>query len=345
VRVLITADPFLPVPPLRYGGIERIVAGLAEGLRGLGVEVGLLAHRDSAQPVDWFAPWPGASAPDAPGPIRHMRAMTRAVAAFEPDLVHSYSRLAYLAGVLPRRLAKLMSYQRHPSRRTVAAARLLAGGTLQFTGCSAHIATLGRRGGGTWHAIPNFVDTDRFRHSAVVTPDAPAVFLSRVESIKGAHLAIEMARRAGRRLLIAGNLPEAGHELEYARSLVMPWFGRDGIEYVGEVDDAAKVELLGSALCLLVPIQWNEPFGIVFAEALACGTPIVSCPRGALPEIVQAGYNGFLVESIEDGVAALARVPSLSRAACRESAERNYSRQVVVPQYASLYRRMLPHAR
>jgi glycosyltransferase involved in cell wall biosynthesis len=109
--------------------------------------------------------------------------------------------------------------------------------------------------------------------------------------------------------------------------------GRGGGEYIGPVDDAQKNELLGRAAALLVPVQWDEPFGIVFVEALACGTPVISCPSGALPEIVEHGVNGFLVEKPEGLAGAVARVGSIQRTKCRASAEALFSRERVCQAY------------
>ena len=169
--------------------------------------------------------------------------------------------------------------------------KLAAPEVLRFTGCSDYIAACGRRAGGDWQGIPNFFEIDALKFSPTVAPDAPLCFLSRVESIKGAHWAIEIARRTGHRLVIAGNHADSGAEGDYWRKEIEPWIGRDGIEYVGPVDDAQKNKVLGEARAMVVPIQWDEPFGIVFAEALACGTPVISCPRGSLPEIVRPGHR------------------------------------------------------
>jgi glycosyltransferase involved in cell wall biosynthesis len=230
-----------------------------------------------------------------------------------------------------------MSYQREPSLRSTALALRLSGGHVQFSGCSGYIAALGSRAGGAWHAIPNFVDLDKFPFVPNVAPDAPLVFLSRVESIKGAHWAIEIARRSGRPLVIAGNRVDHGDGARYFDEQIAPALGRDGISYVGAVDDVAKARLLGAAAAMVVPIQWDEPFGIVFAEALACGTPVISCPRGALPEIVEHGRHGFLIDSIDAGIHAVAQLDALDRADCRTRAEEHYSRSVVGDQYATLY--------
>jgi glycosyltransferase involved in cell wall biosynthesis len=172
----------------------------------------------------------------------------------------------------------------------------------------------------------------------IVASDAPLVFLSRVESIKGADLAIAIARRSGVRLVIAGNHAESGPEAEYWRHKIVPEIGRDGIEYVGPVDDLQKDELLGRARAMLVPIQWNEPFGIVFVESLACGTPVIACPTGALPEIVRSGQEGFLITTAEEGSEAVRRLGEIDRAACRDRAERHFSVDGVADRYVELYR-------
>jgi glycosyltransferase involved in cell wall biosynthesis len=338
MRILLTADPELPVPPRTYGGIERVVADLATGLRHHGHAVGLAAHPDSAVAVDAFFPWPGAASRNLRDTIRNARALVRAARTFRPDAVHSFSRLMYLLPLLPGRLPKVMSYQRHPSTRTTRWARRLAGRTLRFTGCSEHICRLGRRAGGVWEAVPNFVDLNKYEFRPRVPVDAPLVFLSRVEQIKGAHVAIAVARRAGRRLVIAGN--HASDDTPSGRywcERIQPHLGRNGIEYVGPIDNGRKNELLGRAAAMIVPVQWDEPFGIVFAEALACGTPVISCPRGALPEIVRDGKEGFLAAT-EDALATAAlRVGEIDRAACRARAESAFSSERAIPRYERLY--------
>ena len=217
--------------------------------------------------------------------------------------------------------------------------KLAAPGVLSFTGCSDYIAGLGRQAGGDWVGIPNFAEMDALKFSPTVAADAPLVFLSRVEHIKGAHWAIEIARRTGQRLVIAGNHSDSGPEGEYWREKILPEIGRDGVEYVGAVNDAQKNKLLGEARAMIVPIQWNEPFGIVFAESLACGTPVISCPRGSLTEIVRPGIEGFLIKSIEEGCEAVGKLGAIDRAACRRRAEEAYSPDAVVTRYLDLYAR------
>ena len=340
MRILLTVDPEIPVPPPHYGGIERIVDGVATELRLRGHAVGLVAHPDSTCQVERLFAWPRGGSGGLRNGLRNSLALLDAVRQFRPGVVHSFSRLAYLLPLLALRIPSIMSYQRHTGGRKLAFAQALGGRSFEFTALSEFIAAMGRRGGGRWSVIPNFSDTGFYRFEPAVPADAPLVFLSRIERIKGAHTAIEIAARAGRRLIIAGNRVETGEGPAYWREEIEPHLSPGKVDYVGPVNDAQKNELLGGAAAMLVPIEWDEPFGIVFAEALACGTPVISCPRGALPEIVVPGEHGFLVQSIDEAVAAVAALPGISRTACRVRCEQLFSRNVVVGQYEALYRRL-----
>jgi glycosyltransferase involved in cell wall biosynthesis len=141
----------------------------------------------------------------------------------------------------------------------------------------------------------------------------------------------------GRRLLIAGNHGTNGEEGRYWREEILPHLGSDGVEYVGAVNDEQKNELFGKAAALLVPIEWDEPFGIVFAEALACGTPVISSPRGALPEIVRRGVDGFLVSSVEEACGAVNNLSKISRGDCRQRVEQCFSSSVIARAYERMY--------
>lgn len=341
MRILLSADPELPVPPARYGGIERIVDALVSAFRAAGHEVGLVAHPDSRSSAHRLFAWPGRRSRSRLDTLRNILALRRAVHAFRPDVLHSFSRVAYLLPLLRSPLPKVMSYQRHTGGRSVTLAARLGGPHLHFTGCSDFISAQGRRAGGTWTTIPNFVDPARYTFVPHVAPDAPLVFLSRVESIKGPDLAIAIARAAGRRLVLAGNHAVDGPERHFWDTRIAPELGRDGVEWIGEVDDAQKNTILGRAAALLLPIQWDEPFGIVYAEALACGTPILTCPRGAAPKIVESGRTGFFLSSVTDGVDFVRRIPELDRAACRRDAETRFSVDVCAQRYLALYRSLL----
>jgi len=334
MRIALTADPELPVPPRLYGGIERIIDMLAQGLTNRGHDVSLFAHPESASAGRLNA-WPGASSRSTTDSLRNALALGRAVVVGKFDIIHSFSRIAYLAPILPLEVPKIMSYQREISPRTVGLGHTLSRGSLSFTAIS-HWMMEPVRHIGRWDMIPNGVPLDRYDFRAEVAPDAPLVFLGRIEEIKGPHLAIEIARRAGRKLIIAGNIP---HEKRaWVEAHVLPHVDGDQVRYIGPVDDAQKNDLLGHAAAFLMPILWEEPFGIVMAEALACGTPVLALRRGAVPEVVEDGVSGFVRDSLDDLVNSVKGLSSLDRRACRLRVKRSYSDAAVVLAYEMLYR-------
>ena len=339
MKIALTADPELPVPPELYGGIERIVDMLARGLVARGHEVTLFAHRDSHS-AGRLVPWPGRRSTDLGATLVNAATLARVQFASRFDLVHSFSRIAYMMPILPWRVPKLMTYQRAVTPRTVRLGYRLSRGSLGFTAISdwmmqevKHI--------GSWTVIPNGVPLDTYRFAAAVAEDAPLVFLGRVEEIKGPHLAIEIARKSGRRLIIAGNIPE--DKRAWVDAHVLSQVDGERIRYIGPVNDAEKNQLLGTAAAFLMPILWDEPFGIVMAEAMACGTPVLGLARGAVCEVVADGVTGFVGDNVEGLVAAVARLGEISRVACRARVEQLYSDQAVVEAYERLYQaRLLP---
>lgn len=335
LRILMTADPELPVPPRLYGGIERIVDLLVTGLIDRGHDVTLVAHRDSTTPAT-LVPYGTTHGGGAAAIARHAATVTRAVLRVRPDVVHSFGRVAYLAPLLPWRVPKIMSYQRAVTPATVRWATRVSR-SMTWAACSRHIAAPVDHLG-AWRVIDNAVPVDRFRFTPTVSDDAPLVFLGRLEEIKGAHLAIQVARDAGRRLLIAGNVPTDDQSRTYFRDHVEPHIDGTSVVYYGPVDDAQKSVLLSECAALLMPILWDEPFGIVMAEALACGTPVIGLSRGAVPEVIDDGLTGFVCATVPAMVAAVSRLGELSRARCRQTAEVRFSQEALVNGYESLYR-------
>ena len=340
MKIALTADPELPVPPELYGGIERVVDMLARGLAARGHEVTLFAHPDSRS-AGRLVPWPGRRSTDLFASLVNAATLARGQFETRFDLVHSFSRIAYMMPILPCRVPKLMTYQRAVTPRTVKLGYQLSRGSLGFTAISdwmmqevKHI--------GSWTVIPNGVPLDTYQFVAEVEEDAPLVFLGRVEEIKGPHLAIEIARRSGRRLIIAGNIPDDKRAWVEANVLCAV----DGvrIRYIGPVNDREKNQLLGSAAAFLMPILWDEPFGIVMAEAMACGTPVLGLARGAVCEVVADGVTGFVRDDVAGLIAGVARLGEISRAACRARVEKLYSDQAVVDAYERLYRARLQPA-
>jgi glycosyltransferase involved in cell wall biosynthesis len=217
---------------------------------------------------------------------------------------------------------------------------LLSRGTLSFTACGAHLIRQWQSDP-LFHVIYNGVPLAKYRFEEKVEPDAPLMYLGRVEEIKGVHLAIEVAQKSGRRLLIAGNVPEAEHHRRYFAERVRPHLKDGTINYVGPVDDVTKNQLLGQSAALLMPLLWEEPFGIVMAEALACGTPVIGLRRGSVPEIVEDGVNGFVCDSVEGMITRIRRIREIDRRASRRIAEERFSDRVIVEQYEGLYRKLV----
>jgi glycosyltransferase involved in cell wall biosynthesis len=162
-------------------------------------------------------------------------------------------------------------------------------------------------------------------------------FLGRTSPEKGLPRAIEIARRAGRRLVIAAKIyPE---EQAYFDHTIAPLLrASPGVEFIGEVGGAAKDAFLGGADALLFPIDWPEPFGLVMIEALACGTPVIAWRNGSVPEVIEDGVTGFVVDSVEQAVRAVLRVGTLSRRACRLAFEARYDAARMTSDYLEVYR-------
>jgi glycosyltransferase involved in cell wall biosynthesis len=344
MRIAVTVDPYLPVPPKLYGGIERIVDFLVRELCKRGHRVTLIAHPESETPARLI---PYGIPPHRGRAVRFRELVQLATRLWkirkEIDVVHSFGRMASLAPILPSsRIVKIQSYQRAVPWRGVRRAMRLAGKTLSFTGCSASLFDdLPNQGGaaaGEWRAIYNGIEVDNYRPSAAVSPTAPFVFLGRLERIKGVHHAIEISRLAGRGLVIAGNRVDDSGEPNYFDREIGPHLDGVHVRYVGPVDDKQKNELLGKAYALLMPVEWEEPFGIVMAEALACGTPVLGFPRGSVPEVVKPGFNGFLANDVESLAQFAPQIPELDRLAIRVDCVSRFGRDVIVDQYESLYR-------
>jgi glycosyltransferase involved in cell wall biosynthesis len=336
-NILMIADPGLPVPPVTYGGIERIVAMLAEGLAGHGWDVTLACHPESTCAVERV-------------PLRHpsIRAGARlrnalAILTHKPgrfDLIHSFAHFDMLAALWPLSFPKVQSFQSFPpwdafQKRL----RVIPRRNFHITVCGKHMVPR-FDGIAPCVAIHNGVVPDSFDFIETAADDAPLVFLGRIEPIKGTHHAIHVARVTGRRLVVAGNISETAEAKSYFEQQIAPFLS-DRIEYIGPVDDVRKNRLLGGAAAMLMPIEWDEPFGIVMAESLACGTPVIGFARGALPEIVDHGITGFHATTVEDLVDGVGKLGYIARRACRDAVECRFSAKGIIKQYSDFYSSLL----
>lgn len=334
MKILLINDPGIPVPPQNYGGIERIVHQLANEYTRLGHEVTLLAGPDSycnAKTITF-----------GKNDLNKSRWQVAKEILFvwwflirnhsKYDVVHSFGRLVYLLPILNKSVKKIMSYQREVTVKNIQLIHKLPHRNLYFTGCSDYIS---KKQGlvGNWHTVYNFIDINQYTFVEKVAEDAPFVFLGRLDRIKGCHHAIVFARKTNRKLIIAGNISHLEHEKMYFETEIKPFIDNNQITYIGTVNDIQKNELLGKAAALLMLIDWDEPFGIVMAEALACGTPIVGFPRGAVKEVVEDGVNGLIIDKNNFEISVLSEINKINRVHCRTSAENRFSLEITTNEY------------
>jgi glycosyltransferase involved in cell wall biosynthesis len=335
-------DPFIRVPPAHYGGIERVIADLANGLARAGHEVTLWAAPGSEVDGD-VEPFGRESEWTRWSNIRNVVTLaTRFLGRPRGfDVVHNFGRLAYLAPVLSRDVPKIQTYMRTVNPANMTTARRLGARRLQYTAVSAAIRDTGVPGGGDWSVIYNCAVPDRYRFNADVDAScAPLVYLGRLDRCKGVHHAITVAERLQRPLLIAGNISPLVHEQQYFDQQLKPRIDGRLIRYVGPVDDAEKQALLGSAAAMLLPIEWEEPFPVVLPESMLCGTPLIAFRRGGVPEGIDHARTGFLCDTVDEMTELVAQLPRIDRRIVRSEAERRFSDRAIVADYERLYQRL-----
>jgi glycosyltransferase involved in cell wall biosynthesis len=344
MRIAQIAPLYESVPPRLYGGTERIVAYLTDALVDLGHEVTLFASaeavtraqlvpvRDQAIRLD-----PAALKSDFASHLSLLHEVRRRADQFDMlhfhvDLLHFpffediggatlttlHGRLDLkdLAGAYRRwpqyPLISISDQQRRPLRQA------------------------------NWAGtVPHGIPADLYR-----CHERPAggylAFLGRISPEKRPDRAIAIARRAGMRLKIAAKVDAA--DQAYFHNEIAPLLDDPLVEYIGEISDAEKEAFLGNASALLFPIDWPEPFGLVLIEAMACGTPVIAWRCGSVPEVVEEGVSGFIVDSLDEAVAAVQRLPQLDRRRVREAFDRRYTAHVMARAYENVYRGLRANA-
>lgn len=335
MKIAIVVNPLIPVPPEKYGGIERIVFMLIQELKFNGHDITLFAHSQSQAGCNLIpyteAPYYGLL------DIIRINILTSKISFNNFDLVHTFGRMSNIALLMLSKIPKIVSYQLPPTiSQLKRAVKLSRNNSLYFTACSNFIANqISLYGNVT--TIYNGVNTLNYDFNNNVSEDAPLVFLGRIQKEKGTHIAIEVAKRTDRKLIIAGNIPLENIHQHYFNEMVKPCIDDNQIIYIGAVNDEQKNDLLGNAFAFLMPVTWGEPFGIVMAEALACGTPVIGFRQGAIPEIVIDGVNGFVCNNTDEMIDAVNRIELIDRSACRKIAEEKFSSTVLGRQYEQLY--------
>ena len=333
MRIALIAPPFIEVPPRRYGGTELFIANLACELHARGHDVTVYANGDSQLPcrLKWryaHADWPLAD------PMRaylknadHTAWAMHDAAGSAVDVLHlndiigvPFTRFTHVPAVLtihhPHEPALSEQYLQYPRIHYVSIAEWLAR----------------REPMRQVHVVHHGIPLAGYAFSE--SKDDYVAFLGRMAPCKGPHLAIDVARHAGVRLKVAGEIQPIFHD--YWERQVRPHIDGHQIEYVGEADLALKNALLSRARALLFPIQWEEPFGLVMIEAMACGTPVLAFRGGSVDEIVSDGVNGWICRDVADMAARVGSL-DLSPAACRARVAERFSAARMADDYLNVY--------
>lgn len=336
LRIAEVAPPWLAVPPKGYGGIEWVVSLLADGLTERGHDVTLFATGDSVTSAKLRAVLPVAPGPRSINDVWldtvHTLLAFRDPPAFDVFHVHSpWSALA--AGAQSGRpVVHTLHGSFTPEMRQLYG---MLGDRVTFVAISRaqrdHMPELNYGG-----VVYNGVDVERYPFRE--DKDDFVLFLGRAAPAKGAGRAVRAAVAAGVRLVIAAKVAHPEEE-EHWRNEVLPIMPA-GATVLGEVTLAEKLDLLSRARALLFPIDWDEPFGLVMTEAMACGTPVIATPRGSVPEVVADGETGFVVPvaAYPDGAAdALRRLGEIDPSACRRRVEELFSKRAMVDGYERVF--------
>lgn len=347
MRIAQIAPLWEGVPPRYYGGTERVVSALTEELVARGHEVTLFATADSRTEARL--------APMAPAGLRlggakdgnalHVAMLAEAFEQAERfDVIHSH--VDVLGFPFARHSPTPVVHTLHGRLDYPEQHRVLACyPDLQFVSISHSQRRPVRDLPLTWlGTVHNGIQADHFRPR--LTPitdraDRYLVFLGRISPEKGPCQAIEVARRVGLPLKIAAKIDPA--DQEWAAEHFLPLLDGPGVEFLGEVDDRGKTELLAGAYAYLFPINWPEPFGLTMIEALASGTPVVALAGGSVEEVLVHGESGFICRSLDELAAAIGQVDEIDRAACRRRVEECFSAAAMAGGYEAAYRQAIAH--
>ena len=336
MRIALVSTPFVAVPPRDYGGTELVMHELAEGLVARGHDVTLFATGDSNSSATLRALYEEARWPPEPlTELNHLSWSLRVVRDGGFQVVHCQQAGAMAMGRLLPEMP--LVYTIHHARDEVLSAfyRLFP---------QAWYVTISQRQRELEEALPRMT---MIHHGIDPTPYMGptragdyVAFLGRLSQVKGPHVAIDVAERAGVEIRVGGRIHGDDSDPTFAAREVEPRLRRPHVRYLGPIGLDQKAAMLRGARALLVPIDWEEPFGLVMIEAMLAGCPVVAFSRGSAPELVETGWTGFLVRDANEMVQVVqTRLVDFDRERCRARAIERFSREAMVAAYEAYYRR------
>jgi glycosyltransferase involved in cell wall biosynthesis len=338
LHVAMIAPPYFDIPPTAYGGVEAVVADLVDALIDRNHQVTLIGagrHRTHAQRfLATYQRQPADQLGEPLPEVVHAAQVARLLEDLDADVVHDHT----LAGPLLARgrVAPTVVTVHGPASGEPGTYYGALGSTVGLVAISD--AQRAKAPGLPWAAtVHNAIRVETFPFRAV--KDKFALFLGRFHPDKAPHLAIEAARAARLPIVLAGKCAEPAERAYFTRE-VEPRLGPDTTMF-GVADAAAKRDLLARAACLVFPICWDEPFGLVMIEAMACGTPVVALRRGAAPELILPGQTGVIVDHPGELAGAIDEARRLDPWICRKHVQQNFTTDLMAAGYEAVYRRAL----
>lgn len=338
MRIALVSTPFLSVPPRNYGGTELVVYELAEGLRRRGHEVTVFATADSTTSAELKALYPTAQWPPNPlTDLNHVSWAFEQVREGAFDVVHAHSAAALsLRRFVPD--VPLVYTLHHPRDEKLS--------SYYHYFPDVHYIAISQDQKQREIPLPNVTvihhGLDVSQYEWTDKPADYVAFVGRLSRVKGPHTAIDVARRAGIPIHVAGEVHEV--DGEFGEREVWPRLKQPHVRYLGVIGMEQKRPLLRDARALLAPIEWHEPFGLILIEAMLSGCPVVAFPLGSVPELVEPGVTGFIVENASEMEAIIrpgGPLDEFDRAACRARAVQRFSRERMVHDHEKLYRKIL----
>lgn len=348
LNVAMIAPPWYPLPPEGYGGIELVVSLLAAGLRQRGHNVHLFGAADSDDDVIGLGDtaWRGdlgmvhaQGLRDVTYAVRVGRHLARETAGL--DIIHDHSGLSMVAMAGELDLGPIVHTVHGPVTEPLASAIVSLAGAVSLVAISQSQMLPGPEL--PWvGVVPNAIDVSNLEFLPGSAKEPYLLVLARICPDKGQHLAIEVARRAGRPLVLAGKI-DPGSEAYFDRE-IRPHLDGVNVTWRENVSGVAKARLLARASALLAPITWAEPFGLAMVEAMVSGTPTIAFGLGSVPELIEDGVTGFVVDTVQEMVEAVDRVSSIDPARCSLLARNRFSVDAMVEGYLRVYRRVVARA-